>query len=245
MWRDLRLKYAGSAGGWFWALVFPAAMMGTYFFIFSFFLKIQVPYAPGPTGYFLYLMSALIPWGATAEALTRSTTIFFEQSSLVQKVAFPLDVLPVYIALVALFQALVGMVLFTVVAAFIKGLSLVCVLLIPFVILIQFIFTLGLTLAFSAVSVFVRDMVQGVPVFLQIWFFASPILYPETMIPDGLKWLISVNPLSLLAVIYHGLFLQDKVMGWQIGLFCVWALGLWWIGAAVFYFLKDSISDLV
>ena len=207
VWKDLRGRYVGSAGGWLWAALFPLATMGTYFFIFSFFLKVRVPYAPGATGYFMFLMSALIPWGATTEALSRSTMIFFEQAPLVQKVAFPLEVLPVYISLAALLQPLIGLAIFGVMVAIIKGVSLGCILVLPLVLFIQIVFTMGLAFTLSSVSVFLRDFVQAVPVILQIWFFASPILYPESMVPDGLKWLLTINPLAALASIYHGLFL--------------------------------------
>ena len=245
VWKDLRGRYIGSAGGWLWAALFPLAIMGTYFFIFSFFLKVRVPYAPGAAGYFMFLMSALLPWGVTMEALSRSTMIFFEQAPLVQKVAFPLEVLPVYISLAALLQPLIGLAIFGVLVAIIKGLSFGCVLVIPFILFVQLIFTMGLAFSLSVVSVFLRDFVQAVPVILQIWFFASPILYPESMVPDGLKWLLTINPLASLASIYHGLFLLNEIMVWQICIFSVWALALWWLGTAVFALLKDSVSDLV
>ena len=150
VWRELRSKYQGSAGGWLWAVLFPVAMMGTYFFIFSFFLKIRVPYAPGAAGYFLFLMSALLPWGATAEAITRATTIFIEQAPLVQKVAFPLEVLPTFITFAAFFQPLIGLAIFAVIAGFVKGLNFGCVLALPLVLAIQFIFTLGIVFFLSA-----------------------------------------------------------------------------------------------
>jgi lipopolysaccharide transport system permease protein len=245
VWKDLYGRYVGSAGGWLWALLFPAAMMATYFFIFSFFLRIRVPYAPGATGYFIFLMSALLPWGATAEALGRSTTVFREQAVLVQKVAFPLEVLPAYIIVVAFFQPAIGMILFTAAVALIKGISLAALLFLPAVMVVQFFFNLGLVLALSAVSVLFRDLTQGIGVLLQIWFFASPILYPVSMVPDTLQWFTRINPLAMLALIYQSLFLQGRVLVQEFFLFSLWALVLWWLGSMVFNRLRHVIPDLV
>ncbi len=245
VWKDLRSRYVGSAGGWLWAAVFPAAMMATYFFIFSFFLKVRVPYAPGATGYFLFLMSGLLPWGAMSEGLARSTTVFVDQSVLVQKVAFPLEILPAYITIASLFQPLVGLAIFAVLAAFIKGLAIGCVLLIPVVVALQFVFTMGLAFLLSGLAVFIRDIAQGVQVFLQIWFFASPILYPSSMIPEALKWSLYFNPLAMLTQLYQGLFLRDRISVYDLVGFFVWTVIVFCAGTALFGRLKDSISDLV
>jgi lipopolysaccharide transport system permease protein len=245
VWKDLHGRYVGSAGGWLWALIFPAAMMATYFFIFSFFLKIRVPYAPGPTGYFVFLMSALLPWGATAEALSRSTTVFREQAILVQKVAFPLEVLPAYIIVVAFFQPLIGMLLFTVAVSLIKGISVTVVVFLPVVIVVQVFFNLGLVLGLSAIAVLFRDLTQGIGVLLQIWFFASPILYPISMVPDALQWFTLVNPLAMLALIYQNLFLQGQLLIRELVMFSIWALCLWWLGSTVFNRLRHVMPDLV
>ena len=245
VWKELRGKYVGSAGGWLWAVLLPLAMMGTYFFVFSIFLRVRVPYAPGISGYFMYLMSALLPWTAIAETLGRSTNIFFEQAGLVQKVAFPLEVLPAYITVAALFQPLVGMTLFVGITAVIKGLNVACLALCPVVLVFQFIFTLGFAYILSALSVFLRDIAQGVPVFLQIWFFASPILYPESVAPDTLQWINKVNPLALLSDVYHGIFLRDEIMLVSLILFALWAVVIFSVGVLIFTHLKDSVSDLV
>ena len=245
VWKELRGKYVGSAGGWLWAVLLPLAMMGTYFFVFSIFLRVRVPYAPGISGYFMYLMSALLPWTAMVESLGRSTNIFFEQAGLVQKVAFPLEVLPVYISVASLFQMLIGMALFSVITGVIKGLNIACLAVTPLILVLQFLFTIGLAFIISTLSVFLRDIAQGIPVFLQIWFFGSPILYPESVAPESLQWINKVNPLALMADVYHGIFLRDEIMLTSLLLFAAWALAVFSVGVIIFSHLKDSVSDLV
>jgi lipopolysaccharide transport system permease protein len=163
----------------------------------------------------------------------------------VQKVAFPLEVLPAYVVVVAFFQPAIGMILFMTAVSLIKGVSLTAILFLPVVMVVQFFFNLGLVLGLSAVSVLFRDLTQGIGVFLQIWFFASPILYPVSMVPDALQWFTRVNPLAMLALIYQTLFLQGQILVQEFGVFSLWTLALWWLGSMAFNRLRHVIPDLV
>ncbi len=193
--RDIRARYVGSFLGIFWSIIHPLTQFIIYYFIFSVILKIKPGPEYGGTNFSVWLMSGLLPWLFFAEVLTRSPGAVLEQSSLIKKTVFPSEILPLAHLGAAMINHFIGIAIF---AAFLmlfgNGLSVKFVLILPTMLAIG-VFALGISWLLSALNVFLRDIGQIIGVFVNIWFFMTPIFYPQHVIPKSLQSLYGLNPM--------------------------------------------------
>lgn len=194
--RDLRQRWLGSLSGGLWALLQPLAMLAIYAVVFVEILKVRLPERVG--GEFVpFLVAALWPWTAFAEALNRSVNAFPEHAGLLSKVALPREVL--VLAPVCSTFAVHGIGFLAVLAALLAlgqplhpgGLPQAAA---GFVLL--FAFACGLSLALASLQVFVRDLAQALGQFLTLWFFLSPVFYAPEMLPAALAPWFALNPMA-------------------------------------------------
>ncbi len=284
--RDLQQRYVGSVLGWPWPFIQPLMMLGVYYLVFNVLLDIKVPPAwreqmaqrlgleadSAAVGSFqvIVLCCGLIPWLATAEFLVRSAGVILESGSMVKKVRFPSEILPV---------ALIGsyvinmVILFTVFLAFTWGLTLFrspLFWLFPVVVVLHLMFMLGLGFLLATANVFVRDVGQLVPIFINLWFFLSPIVYLREMLvnsegePATWLWVFDWNPLTYLMDLYRWTLVfpeeirltidrsgQENI--WievgmtdvfrELGIFAAIAISLYFIGYHVFMANKHRFAD--
>jgi lipopolysaccharide transport system permease protein len=194
--RDLRQRWLGSLSGGLWALMQPLAMLAIYAVVFVEILKVRLPERVG--GDFVpFLVVALWPWTAFAEALNRAVNVFPENAGLLSKVALPREVLvlaPICSSFIVHgigFLAVLG-----VLAALGKPILLAGLpqALLAFVLLAAF--ATGLALALASLQVFVRDLAQALGQFLTLWFFLSPVFYAPEMLPESIARWLHLNPMS-------------------------------------------------
>jgi ABC-type polysaccharide/polyol phosphate export permease len=199
--REIRGRYVGSIGGVAWNIIQPLVLIAVFTILFSSILHIA-PFGGG-SGYLIYLVAALLPWNAFQEAVQKSSNVFIEYSTLVQKLAFPLE------SMVA--QTIAASTLNLVISLFILLLFLpvlgvkysVTLLLLPCAILLQVLLTAGLSLAVAALTPFWRDVppFTGLALFLGFWL--TPIVYTPELIPAELSWWFRLNPLHHLVRLYR------------------------------------------
>src|SRR5579885_427532 len=159
---DLRGRYVGSSLGLLWSVIHPLVMIVIYTVVFSQVMGARLAGSTDPYAYGIYLCSALFPWTAFQEVVTRATTIFPDNAGLVRKVAFPIFLVAVL---------LTGHRLHPTVLVWAPLIAL------------QLAFGLGLGMIFSVVHVFLRDTAQLVAVGLQVAFWATPIVYVDDVLP--------------------------------------------------------------
>ena len=212
--RDLKVRYKNSVLGFLWSLVNPLAMMTILTIVFTFMM-------PNNTisKFPVFALCGLLPWNFFRGSVMASIASIVGNSSLIKKVYFPREVLPLSVILSNLANFLLALVvLFTMLFAFRVKLT-VWALLLPLVIFTQLLFTLGLGFALSAANVFYRDTAMIVDVVMQAWFFLTPIFYPIDILPKhrvvlGLDLNIHrlayiLNPMASLVatyrvILYHG-----------------------------------------
>ena len=193
--RDMRSRYIGSFLGIFWSILHPLAQLITYYFIFSVVIKIRLGPEYGGTNFAFWLVAGLLPWLFFADVVSRSPSAVLDQSNLITKMVFPSQILPFAHLVAAMVNHLIAVVIYIAfLLLFGYGLSIQVLFLLP-ILLAMSIFALGIAWALSALNVFLRDIGQIVGVFLQIWFFTTPIFYPSHLIPDNLKVLFGLNPM--------------------------------------------------
>ena len=208
--RDLRNRFAGSFTGGLWALIAPLIQLAVYSVVFVYILPARIPGADAP-GYVPFLFAALWPWNALAESLVRSTTIVQENAALIGKVALPREVLVLASASSSFIVNFAGFVAIVAVLAF-AGHDVHLAGLVPALALYLtlFAFALGLSLAFSAIQVFVRDLAQALGQILTILMFCAPIFYDRSLVPERYQRWLDLNPFTFyadafrVALLHHG-----------------------------------------
>jgi ABC-2 type transport system permease protein len=203
--RELRGKYKRSVLGWAWSMLNPLATMAIYTFVFGVILEAKPP--PGhPSGlkmYGFYLLAALLPWNFFASVTGSSMGALVANAGLVKKVWFPREVLVFASTASWLVSLAIELGVFSIALLIVGNMVLPWL---PIVIVLMALLTLfatGLALALSAVNVYFRDLGHLWGILSQIWFFATPIVYPanlvETRLHGVLLRLYSANPMAVFA----------------------------------------------
>lgn len=211
--REMRARYTGSLLGGVWAILAPLSMILIYTFVFSQVMRARLPGVETAYAYSVFLCAGLLPWQAFNEVLARCQNIFTDNANLIKKARFPRLCLPATVALGALFNFAIILLLFLgflVIAGLLPGKALLAI--VP-LFLLQTLFALGIGIALGVIHVFFRDVGQMVSIGLQLWFWATPIVYPVAIIPEGWRWLIELNPMYYFADSWQQLFLSDALPG--------------------------------
>lgn len=192
MWRDIKIRYKQTALGFLWAIIQPLFMMVIFTVIFGGFAKIPSDGIPYP----LFSFAALLPWLLFSEGLTRSTMSMVSNASIMTKVYFPRLIMPISGILSPLVDFTVSISILIIIMAFYGFIPTINVVFLPFFILLALATSLGVGLWLSALNVKYRDFQYTVPFIIQIWMYASPVVYPASIVPASLKFLYSLNPMA-------------------------------------------------
>jgi lipopolysaccharide transport system permease protein len=244
--RDLTTRYKGSFMGPAWAFITPAVMIVIFTTIFSWIFHAKFGGDSGPFGYAIYLFCGLLPWIAFSEGVKRSTSSLIENTNLVKRVVFPVEALPVNLALSGLVNQLIGTVVL-IVAALLHGQRVgVTILMMPLLLIPQLMMTIGLGWLMASLGVFIRDMPQFNQLAFSTWMYLTPIFYPENLIPQRYLWMVNLNPIAPLVRSYRRVLLEGQMPDWQglvvtmlFASFC-FVLGYWW-----FERTKKSFADVL
>lgn len=256
--RELRGKYKRSTLGWAWSVINPAVTIIVYTIVFSFFLRVEPPVGDpsGLDSYAFFLMSGLLPWMFLSNGVMGSVGSLTGNESLIKKVYFPRSVLPTSSVLswLAAFTIELGVLSFLLIT--IGGnMVLTWVPVLVVVIAIQTLFVLGLGLFLSPINAYFRDVEHFTTIFLSVWFWATPILYPESVFyhEDGsakellgipLPDLMNLNPMAHFVTAYRDLLYSLRFPAFTtwaamlVSTAAVLAMGLW-----VFRRLEPKLAE--
>jgi lipopolysaccharide transport system permease protein len=244
--RDILGRYRGSFGGAFWTIINPLLLMLTYFYVFGVIMQSKFPGDPSRTAFALYFLAGMLPWLAFSEAVGRSPSVMLEHRTFVKKVVFAVETLPVNLVVSGLVTGLFAVLLFCIVLLAVRHKIPVTVLWLPVLLIPQLLFTAGLSWFLAALGVFVRDLGQILGFLLTLWFFATPICYPEQNVPAALAPVLAKNPMYILVRGYRAIFLHSEAPAFS-SLWKFWLLALivFILGHAWFYKLRKSFADLL
>lgn len=213
--REFQTRYRNSLLGAVWTILNPLSMIIVYTVIFSQLMKARLPGVDNNLAYGIYLCAGILAWGFFAEVIGRSQSVFLEHANLIKKLSFPRICLPLIVVLNAsvnfaiIFALFLG---FLVVTQNFPGWSVLAV--IP-LLLIQVAFAIGLGIILGVLNVFFRDVGQLVGIVLQFWFWLTPIVYPASILPEGIRPLIEANPMAALIAAYQGIFVYGQWPSWM------------------------------
>jgi lipopolysaccharide transport system permease protein len=223
--REFQLKYRNSLLGAAWTVLNPLAMIVVYTLIFAEVMRARLPGVDSSFAYSIYLCAGSLTWGLYAEIVGRGQNIFLDNANLLKKISFPRMSLP----LITVLNALVNFgIIFSLFLAFlmIGGLwpGWVSLAFVP-VLLVQLLLAVGLGMTLGVLNVFFRDVGQFFGIFLQFWFWFTPVVYPASILPESIKSLMDYNPMYPLVYAYQGIFVTGQWPEWA-NLAYPFALGL-------------------
>lgn len=221
--RDILDRYAGQALGRFWVFANPLLTMAVYVFAFTVLFKGRVAADGDVSAYVVYVLSALAPWIAMSEVLSRAPTAVVANANLVKQIVFPSQVLPLRIALSALPTLAISLAVVAMVSAMSGHAHPFTWLLLPVPVLCQLVMSAGFAFLLASLGVFVRDMKDVVSILLAIGFFLHPIVYAPHVAPKALEVLFRMSPISYLLWCYRDVMFYGYVTDPWI-----------WIGAILF-----------
>jgi lipopolysaccharide transport system permease protein len=208
--RDLTDRHAGQVVGIVWLAVHPLLQFAVYAFLFAVVFKVRVG-DRGPSDYLIYLFSGLVPWLLTQDVLARSASAIVENSSIVKKVMFPIEVLT---AKTMVSSVAVQSVLFAAVVIYIAVARQAIpptFLLLPFLLVLHLALLWGLALLLGSVTPYFRDVPELVRVFVTLNIYLMPVLYLPDMVPAELRFVLAINPFSSLIWCYQDVLYSGSI----------------------------------
>ncbi len=257
--RELKGRYRGTVFGFLWSFINPLLLLVVYSVVFGFIL-------PGGSGrvkdinivgvnYSIFMFIGLLPWIWYCSSILESANVLFVQSNLVKKIKFPLEILPLTSVLTNMIHYILGLPILVIFIIIFGGSDIHlswCYLFLPVALLVQFIFTLGLSFIVSALTVYFRDLKDILNNLLTFWFFATPIIYhldnPAIQKHKALSFILSLNPMTHIIESYQHIFFFGSLSIFhykKLGVTLLVGVVLLFLGYRIFNLLRDTFVEEV
>jgi lipopolysaccharide transport system permease protein len=242
--KELKLRYHNTALGYLWSLLHPLAFAAIYFGVFAVFMKIPRP--GDMQHYALFLITGLFPWQWFANSTTSSNWYFLDNRSLIKKIRFPRHFLVVAGVLNDTVHFVISI---PVIVAFMLYYhvhpSAAWVALLPLMLIVQFLFTTGVALTLASCNLFFRDLERMTLICVLLWFFLTPVIYDQSIYPQGYQWLKSANPMAPIIICWRETFLHGTPTAAELAAACAWAAAAFAIGWRVYRSLQWRFAEIV
>ncbi|MDB9315646.1 ABC transporter permease [Spirulina sp. CS-785/01] len=241
-WYELRFRYAGTGIGMFWNLIHPLAEITLYTLVFS----LLIGRGMREESYTLYLTSGLLPWKTFADAIFQGSNAFLQNTIYLKRLAIPAEIFVAKIAVTSLFLLFLYLIFIIPLSYFFGGEMGWSLLGLPILAAFLHGLGLGMALVLANLQVLFPDVRQILQVFMPLWSWTMPIIYPEQIIPTNLKPFLYFNPpYAFLESIRH-VILDDHLPSIEVwGIMLGWLLLFLGLGALVNDKLKDEVKDVL
>jgi lipopolysaccharide transport system permease protein len=244
--RELTDRYLGSVTSAGWALLAPLAMLGIYGYVFGHIFKVRFPEAD-EVGFLGYLALGMWPWIAFSESVNRAIMAVKGNAALIHKTALPHEIFVYSTVIAAFLTHLAGYsVIMLVLALMGKPLFWLMLPLVLYYMLLLLLLALGVGLIVAALNVFLNDMEHAVPLLLTMWFFATPILYSPSLLPDKVVAFLDLNPMAHIVVNIREVMLGGEwILTWFDGLAPIASVGVLVFGRWFFKRCSPRFEDFL
>lgn len=237
---ELKLRYNHTILGYFWSVANPLVSGLILFVAFDYALKVRVE------NFFLYLLSGLFPWQFFNNCMVQSSEVFLRNRNLLKKVIFPRFML--VLAMVgqnAIHFCMALPVFFLALLWYQPVGSLTALFYVPLLLINQGILVIGVSAAIGTLNLFFRDMQNLTTVLTNLWFYATPVIFKTSMLPDRLRWLFFLNPMTPVIELWHQALLTQTLdpglLAYSFGLNLV----ILWFGMAVYHRWEARFAEVV
>lgn len=239
-WSDFKLRYKNSALGFFWSLLDPLLMLAVLYVVFSNLMRVQVEH------YQLFLLLGIVLWNFLDRGTSQSIWGIIGKPSLVQKVFFPRDILVISNCITALMMTALEFLVFIAFMIAFRVQPGWTVAYFPVLMACEFLLVLGLSLALAALNVYFRDVQFIWKVVVQFGFFATPILYPITILTERLQWLAMLNPMArIIAMMRDSILYNAGPDLWSLAYVVAFSLGVLLLGYYIFDRLEPRFAEAI
>lgn len=208
--KEIRGRYKNSFLGVIWSFLNPLLQILVYAIIFPIILATKQEY------YVIFLCCGLIPWNFFSTAINRAAFTMVENGNIIKKVYFPREILPISIVTSEAVNFLISTIIIIAFVMF-YGLGITHVIIYyPLVLLVQYVLLLGISFIVSSITIYVRDLQHLIGVALQLFFYATPIVYAADAIPEQFRAVLNLNPMTYIINGYRDIFynqVKPDIMG--------------------------------
>jgi lipopolysaccharide transport system permease protein len=244
--RDLLGRYRGSFGGILWSILNPLLLMATYYFVFGVVLRARFEGDPSREGFVLYFLAGMLPWLPFSEAVGRAPGVLLEHGNFIKKLVFPVETLPLVLVSAGLVLQGFAVLIFLAGLLIFRETIPVTALWLPALLIPQLLLTAGLCWLFAALGLIFRDLGHISGYLLTLWFFLTPICYPEESLPAVALPYMALNPFFLLVRAYRDILLVAQPPDLQaLGTLLAVSLAVFLGGHAIFHKLRRGFADLL
>lgn len=238
--RGIKARYAQSVLGISWAIIQPLFSTLIFTVIFGKLAGVKsdgIPYA-------LFSFAAMVPWNYFASTLNESANSLVTNASMINKVYFPRIILPLSAAFSKLTDLMIGLLVLGVFMLYFEVIPAITILMLPVFILILLFTSLGLGMMLSAMSVQYRDIKHALSFVIQIFMYATPVVYPVSLIPEKFRIWYCLNPMAgviegFRSAVYGGDFMWSYILpGIPVALAC------FIFGALYFRKMEKNFADV-
>lgn len=231
--RDIKVRYRHSALGLVWTVLNPLLMMVVITIVFSTLFKQNIPNFP------IYYLSGSLIFAFNSESTTTALNSIISNASLIKKVYIPKYLFPLSNVLSGLVNLGFSLIAMFIVMLITDAPFHATLLLLPIPIFYTFLFSVGLGILLSAVTVFFRDIAHFYSVFILAWTYFTPIFYPVEILPDAVMKLMQINPMYHLVAYMRSIVLYGVFPSLKENLLCL-CLGLLMLALGLFVFYKKQ-----
>lgn len=204
--RELRGRYKGSVLGFLWTYINPLCQVIVYSAVFSVIFKVNIE------KFYLYLIIGMMPWTFFNSSVQGGATSIRAQSDMVKKIYFPREVIPIsYVTSTFVNMILSFIIVFLAVLTANWGFNLEAILYLPVIMVIEYLLALGIAFIVSAITVYFRDLEQIIGVLMMAWIYLTPIMYDVDFIPEELRTLFFMNPMTPVICVYHDILYYKQI----------------------------------
>ena len=191
-WRDIKVRYKQTALGLTWAVLKPLSLMLIFTVVFGWLAQVPSDGLPYP----IFSLCAILPWQLFAQMLSSTSQSLVSNQNLLTKVYFPRLVIPLAALGVGLMDFMIAAAILACVMAYFQMVPTLLALLLPSFVLLAVMMSLGVGFWFSALNIQYRDVGHALPFLTQLWFFATPIAYPSSLVPESWRTWYGLNPMA-------------------------------------------------
>ena len=241
--REFQAKYRNSLLGAAWNIINPLAMIVVYTVIFSQVMQARLPGVANTFGYSIYLCAGVLTWGLFTEITMRSQNMFLDNANLLKKMNFPRLCLPVVVVANGLLNFAIVFGLFAIFLLFSGNFpGWVSLAIFPLLALLV-LFAVGLGMVLGVLNVFFRDVGHFFGIFIAFWFWLTPIVYAPEILPERVRPLMALNPMSAFMAAVQGVLVRGEWPHWSSLIYlAILAVALCLLGMHLF---RSRVGEMV
>jgi lipopolysaccharide transport system permease protein len=246
--RNIQVRYKGTIIGLVWMVITPLVMLAVYTFVFSIVFKARwgTDFGDSKVAFAIIMFCGIAVFNIFAESVTSSVGVITGNPNYVKKVVFPLEILPVSAVFSAFFFGLVSLIILVAGVVLLMHKFSLAIICLPLVFIPLFLLSCGISWFVASLGVYVRDLAHVVGIVIQVLFFMTPIFYSVEMVPQSLRAILLLNPLTTIVQAARHILIYNKWPNWLwLAIVTLLSLVIFQLGYVWFMKSKKTFADVV